>query len=149
MARQKRIHIALTASDHKIVEKFARERKLAKTRAIIEAINEAQEYAEIKAKLNSSAFDKAFWYSMKLAFSVQALKDIVADGINGELLAAQMQRLREVCKQIADRIGVDCESLLSIAKQYADTRSKDDLILLNEATKEVAKEVFKKLILEG
>ena len=147
MARQKRIHVALTQPDHKILEKFARERGLAKTKAIVVAVSEAEELSRIKAKLNSSSFDKAFWYSVKLAFSVQALKDIVQDNVNGELLAAQMQRLSEVCKQIEARIGVSCESLLAIAKQYADTRSKDDLILLNEATKEVAKEIFKRLIL--
>jgi len=149
MARQKRIHVALTAFDHEVLEKFAKRRGLAKTKAIIAAIKEAQEYEGIKAKLNSSAFDKAFWYSMKLAFSVQALKDIVADGINSELLAAQMQRLKEVCKQIADRIGVDCENLVKVAEQFAASKSREDLILLNEMTKEVAKEVFKKLILEG
>ena len=92
------------------------------------------------------SLDKASWYGTKMLFSIQALK-IYAYELRDEKKARnQLRRLKKVLEQIKDRYGVRTGTLLEIARQFVEEPTKENMILLNEASKEVVKSIFLRLM---
>jgi len=57
-----------------------------------------------------------------------------------------MNRLAKICQQIRERYRVDISTLLDVAKQFVYEPSKENLVLLNEATKETIKHIFIRML---
>jgi len=90
--------------------------------------------------------DKASWYSTKMLFSIQALKIYAYEYKDQKKAKDQLQRLKRVLEQIRDRYGVRTETLMEIARQFVEEPTRENLILLNEASKEVVKSIFLRLL---
>jgi len=108
----------------------------------VSRFNDAQ---KLISRLGSSDFDKAVWYATKLCFSVQSLKEKVAEG-NAEAAELQLQRINEITETIFTRLKIDVRDVAYIASQYARTKERDDLVTLNEATKEAVKEIVRSIL---
>ena len=106
------------------------------------ACNEAFKAFSLKREAEAIKLDKAAWYITKMIFSIQALKDLILLGRNGDEIKKQLLKLERVLNQIRTRYNVETSEVLEIAKQFVETKDKEDLILLNEATKEVVKGII-------
>ncbi|MHC1627723.1 MAG: hypothetical protein ACXQTI_02690 [Candidatus Nezhaarchaeales archaeon] len=144
----KRKYIALQPSQHSLLSKYAKERGKRLTKAVVDAVEKAEKYESIVERFNGEAFDKALWYSIKLAFSIQALKELCEDNVDGELREAQLKRLKDIVRKVRYRLKVKLEDIYEIAEQYAREPSRQNKILLNEALKLACAEIFKQTLLE-
>jgi len=108
-------------------------------------ITELLEKSQAKEGLDPIAFDKASWYSFKLVTTITFLKAYKQLGLEDKV-KEQMDMVRYVTNQIKERYGVETKEVYEIAKQYAESGSKDDMILLNEITKAVIKYIFMKIV---
>ena len=141
----KRKHLAFSPSDYVLIENFANKLGVAKTKAVIIAVARYLDADKLISRLGSSDFDKALWYATKLCFSVQSLKEKVVAG-DGEAADLQLQRIDEITKTIYERLKIDVRDVAFIAAQYARTKERDDLVTLNEATKEAVKEIVRSIL---
>ena len=141
----RRKHLAFSISDFKVIEDFSNRTGLPKTKAVIHAIVCYRKFERWRDNFLSSDFDKAVWYSVKLCFSVQSLKEKVVAG-DGEAIDLQLQRIDEITKTIYERLKIDVRDVAFIAAQYARTKERDDLVTLNEATKEAVKEIVRSIL---
>ena len=101
---------------------------------------------KVRKEIDAVSLDKASWYITKLVFSVQALKDLVTGGAPRQEVEKQLDRLTRVLSQIRERYGVRTEMLRQIAVQFVTEPRRENMILLNEATKETVKSVFIKML---
>lgn len=108
----------------------------------IKTYEEVLKEIQLKRETEVIRLDKTAWYITKMIFSVQALKDLVLEGQNGDKVKRQLLRLERVLNQIKSRYNVETEELLEVAKQFVESKDKEDLILLNEATKEIVKSII-------
>lgn len=141
----KRKHLAFSPHDFKVIEDFSERSGLPKTKAVIHAIVCYKTFERWRDNLLSSDFDKAVWYATKLCFSVQSLKEKVAEG-DAEAAELQLQRINEITETIFTRLKIDVRDVAYIAAQYAKSRDRDDLVTLNEATKEAVKEIVRSIL---
>lgn len=108
--------------------------------------NIPEDIEEKVKEVHSVWLDRAGWYVVKLAFGVQALKDAIDYGLSPVVIDEKLARLAKVCKQIKERYGVETEILVDIAKQYAVEKDKESKIVLNDATKEIVKNIISKIL---
>ena len=141
----KRKHLAFSPHDFKVIEDFSERSGLPKTKAVIHAIISYKKFERWRDNFLSSDFDKAVWYATKLCFSVQSLKEKVVAG-DGEAVTLQLQRIDEITKTIYERLKIDVRDVAFVAAQYARTRERDDMVTLNEATKEAVKEIVRSIL---
>jgi len=101
---------------------------------------------KVRKEVDSIQLDKAAWYITKLVFSVQSLKDLVQINAPPYEIDKQLKRVEKVLMQIWERYRVETRTLYEVAKQYRVEPTRENLILLNEATKEVVKSIFVKML---
>ena len=118
--------------------------ELKNDRPFTAVIEELIEKAQAKDKLDPIAFDKAAWYSFKLVTTVTFLKAYKQLGLEDKV-KEQLDMVRYVTEQIKERYEVETKEVFEVAKQYAESGSKDDMILLNEITKAIIKYLFMKI----
>ena len=99
-----------------------------------------------KPVVDAEALDRAAWYMLKLSFSVQALKEIVERGGNKAEIDRQVYRIRQICKQIYDRLGVKCDIVLEAVQEYLENRDVESKTYLNAAVKEVFKRILARFL---
>lgn len=100
----------------------------------------------VRRDVDSVMLDKAAWYVTKMLFSIQALKERVAHQAPESEIEKQLRRLSSVLEQINKRYGVETRTLMDVALQFVKERSREELIILNEAAKEVVKSIIVKLL---
>ena len=100
----------------------------------------------VRKEVDSVQLDKASWYITKLVFSIQSLKSLIQLGAQQQDIEKQLKRLEKVLQQVRERYGVETRTLYEIAKQFSEEPTRENLILLNEATKEVVKSIFIKML---
>ena len=101
---------------------------------------------KVRKEVDSIQLDKAAWYITKLVFSIQALKDLVQRGAPHHDIDKQLKRLEKVLQQIKERYMVETRTLYEIARQFSVEPTRENLVLLNEATKEAVKSVFLRML---
>lgn len=100
----------------------------------------------VRRDVDSVMLDKAAWYVTKMLFSIQALKERVTHQAPESEIEKQLRRLSSVLEQINKRYGVETRTLMDVALQFVKERSREELIILNEAAKEVVKSIIVKLL---
>jgi len=89
-------------------------------------------------KVHTEAFDKAAYYAFKVSQSIAWFKR--------EPTESNYSKLIKTLRQLSKRYGVRIGSVSKLAEKYKDTGSREVLIDLNMATKELIKEVFEKIL---
>jgi len=92
---------------------------------------------------SSEEIDRVSWYITKMIISIQSLKCLV----DRDSREKQLERTLNVLKQISERLDIDTSILQDIVKQYFGDPSKENMIIVNEATKEVVKSIIMKTFL--
>jgi len=92
---------------------------------------------------SSEEIDRVSWYITKMIISIQSLKCLV----DRDSREKQLERTLNVLKQVSERLDIDTSILQDIVKQYSVDPSKENMIIVNEATKEVVKSIIMKTFL--
>lgn len=92
---------------------------------------------------SSEEIDRVSWYITKMIISIQSLKCLV----DRDSREKQLERTLNVLKQISERLDIDTSLLQDVVKQYFGDPSKENMIIVNEATKEVVKSIIMKTFL--
>ena len=105
-----------------------------------------EERKDAKPKVDADVVDKAAWYMLKLAFSVQALKELVDRNASKAEIDRQVYRIRQVCKQIYDRLGVRADEVLEAVNEFLECKDVESKTYLNASVKEVFKKILAKFL---
>jgi len=87
--------------------------------------------------------DRVSWYITKMVISIQSLK-CLGDRDSRE---KQLERTLNILKQISERLDIDTSLLQDVVKQYFEDPSKENMIIVNETTKEIVKSIIMKTFL--
>jgi len=134
---RKRRHIALQPEDYEFLAKFAREKGLQLTKAVIKAVNDSKKLDDIKASFYDSRIDLALWYFEKLCFSIQVLKQTKSSN--------QLERTIKLLKQVEERYNVETTFMQDVCKAFINNNA--DIMTVNEALKELGKMILRKVML--
>ncbi|MCD6198932.1 MAG: hypothetical protein J7K15_10240 [Deltaproteobacteria bacterium] len=104
------------------------------------------EHKNAKPQVDAKELDRAAWYMLKLAFSVQVLKQLVDEGRQNGEVERQLQRLKEICGQIEERLKVDADIVIDAAYEFLSYRDVESKTFLNSAVKEVYKRILARFL---
>ncbi len=111
-----------------------------------EAIKKAIAEKKATEEVDAIDLDKAAWYTTKVLFSIQALKDLVEAEASAMEIDRQLNRVLKNLDQVRERYGINVRTVKEIVTQYVNEPTKENKILLNEATKELVKSIFIKML---
>jgi len=137
MVRQRRKHVALVESEWLKLNDFASKHGLPMTKAISMMIDSYEKIMKIKRSFYDSTIDIALWYFEKLCFSVQVLKM--------EKSESQLKRTLKLLEQVKKRYRVDTALLEEVVVAYV--REDANVVVVNEALKELGKSIMRRIML--
>ena len=94
---------------------------------------------QIQNYVNEKELDRVAWYVYKFSMSVGCFKENPTQ--------ANFDRLMLTLDQVEERLDVDPSQIREIAIEYMKNPSKELRIRLNEATKELIKQILRKHIM--
>ena len=109
---------------------------------------ERKKIAEEKVKnaVDAIDLDKAAWYMAKIAFSIQTLKTLIENKAPQPEIDMQYRRVLKNLDQLRERYGINVNAIKDIVSQFVADPSKENKILVNEATKELFKSILLKIL---
>jgi len=134
---KQRKHIALQPEDYEFLAKFAREKGLQLTKAVIKAVNDSKKLDDIKASFYDSRIDLALWYFEKLCFSIQVLKQTKSEN--------QLKRVKKLLKQVEERYNIDTKLMSEVSEAFI--KGDADIVTVNETLKELGKMILRRVML--
>ena len=99
-----------------------------------------------KPEVDAKQLDRAAWYMLKLSFSVQTLKILIDEGRQNGEVQKQLERLKQVCEQISERLKVDTDIVIDAAYEFLSYKDVESKTFLNGAVKEVYKRILARFL---